>query len=204
MWSTGRGAPGMVAVIERRVGRGLIAIGCGALLVLALGPTAVAAAFNTRAGGQIIAGEQVMLQKSGFSVHTGHDMCASDSGPPSLVPNSNPGSFCYEASGFAGEGKYDTELSFSYAIFVQMSGETRYDNELINAQTKKCIDDPGQSREDGTPLQMYSCNRTAAQYPDLTPEGALKLLGLCVTAADGPLRLRTCNGGADQRWKIDS
>lgn len=189
---------------HRRVGRGLIAILCGALLVVAVGPSAVAAAYNTRAGGQIVAGQYVMLQKSGFDVHAGNDMCATDSGPPSLVPDSSTGSFCYEASGFAGEGKYDTEVSFSYAIFVQMAGETRYDNELINAQTKKCIDDPGQSREDGTPLQMYACNRSGAQYLDLTADGALKLLGLCITSGDGPIRLRTCNRGPDQRWKIDA
>jgi hypothetical protein len=33
----------------------------------------------------------------------------------------------------------------------------------MNPQSGKCLDDPGSSTTDGTQLQIYTCNATAAQ-----------------------------------------
>jgi len=34
---------------------------------------------------------------------------------------------------------------------------------LINPQSGRCLDDPGSSTTDGTQLQLFDCNGTAAQ-----------------------------------------
>ena len=185
-----------------------IAIGVAAFLVAALVPAGVAAAddFNTRAGGQLITGSDVQLVKSSFDVHAGNEKCASDSDPPGLVPTSSTRSFCYQANGFAGEGKYDTELWFRYAILVPAS-PAGVAGALINDLSKRCLDLPARNTDDGTPLQMFSCNNTVAQSFDLTDARELRVMSRCVDQGSGDagtvVRIRPCNGGSDQRWRVD-
>ncbi|MFB7369629.1 ricin-type beta-trefoil lectin domain protein [Streptomyces sp. NPDC056222] len=68
----------------------------------------------------------------------------------------------------------------------------------------KCLDVRSGATANGTPIQIYGCNDTAAQDFHLTG-GALKVLGKCV-AADGvdnraAAELWTCDGDSRQQWR---
>jgi predicted alpha-1,6-mannanase (GH76 family) len=71
----------------------------------------------------------------------------------------------------------------------------------------KCLDLNGGSASDGTAVQLYTCNRTAAQGWTLNPNGTLQNSGKCLDAtANGTgngtlLDLWDCNGGANQAWQ---
>ncbi|MER6511783.1 ThuA domain-containing protein [Nonomuraea sp. NPDC001636] len=81
---------------------------------------------------------------------------------------------------------------------------TNAQNWAIDGQTVKalgkCLDVAGASGADGTKVQIWTCNGTGAQK--WTAEGgALKALGKCLDATDpAQLVVRTCDGGAAQRF----
>ncbi|TMR09574.1 glucosylceramidase [Nonomuraea turkmeniaca] len=70
----------------------------------------------------------------------------------------------------------------------------------------KCIDVAGGSSADGTPVQLYTCNGTAAQQWTRPGDGTLRALGKCLdvvdrgTADGSKLQLWSCGGGANQQW----
>jgi hypothetical protein len=95
----------------------------------------------------------------------------------------------------------------------------------------RCLDVQGGVAAEGQPVQLYTCNHTAAQQIALRPDGTLQVLGRCLTAAgttatcagqtwrhgsDGTLvdiatggcldgatmRTATCSGAATQVWKL--
>jgi len=72
---------------------------------------------------------------------------------------------------------------------------------------------PAQSRTSGnsasgTPVQLYSCNGTAAQNWTIEADGTIRINGSCMDitgagTANGTLvELWTCNGGANQQWQL--
>ena len=71
----------------------------------------------------------------------------------------------------------------------------------------KCLDLNGGSTTDGTAVQLYDCNGTAAQDWTLNSNGTLQNSGKCLDATangtgDGTLLdLWDCNGGANQAWQ---
>ncbi|MEU4095927.1 DUF5010 domain-containing protein [Streptomyces sp. NPDC026673] len=71
----------------------------------------------------------------------------------------------------------------------------------------KCIDAAGGSSADGTAIQLYTCNGTAAQQWTNGADGTLRLLGKCMdvaaagTANGTRIQLYTCNGTAAQQWR---
>ncbi|MFE6171534.1 ricin-type beta-trefoil lectin domain protein [Streptomyces sp. NPDC056464] len=71
----------------------------------------------------------------------------------------------------------------------------------------KCVDVAGASSANGTPVQLYDCNGTAAQQWSVGSDGTLRALGKCLDAtgngtADGTtVQLWDC-GGANQRWTV--
>ncbi|TDT97799.1 O-glycosyl hydrolase [Streptomyces sp. 846.5] len=72
----------------------------------------------------------------------------------------------------------------------------------------KCVDDNNGSSANGTKVQMWDCNLTAAQNWTVGTDGTIRSNGgacLDVTGAgtaDGTLvELWTCNGGANQQWQ---
>lgn len=69
---------------------------------------------------------------------------------------------------------------------------------LINP-SGKCLDVENGYTTDGTPLQLYTCNGTAAQQWQMTG-GTLKSLGKCATASGTNLVLSTCNGSTAQKF----
>jgi Ricin-type beta-trefoil lectin domain/Ricin-type beta-trefoil lectin domain-like len=70
-----------------------------------------------------------------------------------------------------------------------------------------CLDLNGGSTTDGTAVQLYSCNSTAAQDWTLYSNGTLQNSGKCLDAFDAGtgdgtlLDLWDCNGGANQVWE---
>ena len=72
----------------------------------------------------------------------------------------------------------------------------------------KCIDDAGASTDNGTAIQLFACNGTAAQnWVWNSADGTLRALNKCLdvtggaTASGTPLQLWGCNGTGAQEWR---
>ena len=74
-----------------------------------------------------------------------------------------------------------------------------------------CLDVPDASKNDGTKLQAWDCNTSAAQnfeYQQITSAIVMPQLGKCVDAAGGNIakgaviRSYTCNKSNAQKWKV--
>ncbi|MEO3855747.1 ricin-type beta-trefoil lectin domain protein [Acrocarpospora sp. B8E8] len=76
----------------------------------------------------------------------------------------------------------------------------------ITGLAGKCIDVAGASSADGTPVQLYTCNGTAAQQWTRPGDGTLRALGKCLdlvshgTANGTQAQLWTCTGAPNQQW----
>ncbi|MFI8193285.1 ThuA domain-containing protein [Streptomyces sp. NPDC085946] len=70
----------------------------------------------------------------------------------------------------------------------------------------KCLDVDGGGTADGTKIQLWTCNGSAAQTWTVSGDGSLKALGKCLDvsgggSADGTrVQLWTCNGTGAQKW----
>ncbi|MEU4094814.1 ricin-type beta-trefoil lectin domain protein [Streptomyces sp. NPDC026673] len=71
----------------------------------------------------------------------------------------------------------------------------------------KCVDVNAASSADGTAVQLYDCNGTAAQNWAVSPDGTLRALGKCMdvqggaTANGSKVQIYTCNGSGAQKWQ---
>ncbi|WP_410589363.1 RICIN domain-containing protein [Amycolatopsis sp. lyj-23] len=71
----------------------------------------------------------------------------------------------------------------------------------------KCLDVNAGSNADGTAVQMWGCNGTAAQSWKVNSDGTLRALGKCLdvagygTANGTPVTLWDCTGGDNQQWQ---
>ncbi len=78
----------------------------------------------------------------------------------------------------------------------------------IRGLAGKCADVAGANSANGTPVQLYDCNSTAAQRWTAGSDGTLRALGKCLDAtgngtADGTtVQLWDCTGGPNQRWTV--
>lgn len=76
----------------------------------------------------------------------------------------------------------------------------------ITGLAGKCVDVAGAGTANGTPVQLYTCNGTAAQQWTRGADGSLRALGKCLdvagpSTADGAVtHLWDCHGGASQQW----
>jgi hypothetical protein len=76
----------------------------------------------------------------------------------------------------------------------------------IRGLAGKCLDVNNAGTADGTKVQLYTCNATAAQQWTVTPGTTIKALGKCLDVAGGALvdgtkvQLWTCNGTGAQTW----
>ncbi|MGC4851186.1 PQQ-dependent sugar dehydrogenase [Micromonospora sp. DT15] len=76
----------------------------------------------------------------------------------------------------------------------------------IKGLAGKCLDVRNAATADGTQIQIYTCNGSAAQTWAVTPNSTIKSLGKCLdvagaATADGTkIQLYTCNGTAAQNW----
>jgi len=74
----------------------------------------------------------------------------------------------------------------------------------------KCVDVAGASSANGTAVQLYDCNGSAAQQWTVGSDGTIRALGKCLdvsggSTADGAvLQLYDCNGTGAQRWRVEA
>lgn len=74
----------------------------------------------------------------------------------------------------------------------------------------KCLDVAGGSAANGTPVQLYDCNGSAAQNWTVQADGSIQALGKCLdvtsgSTADGAkVQLYECNGTGAQRWTYNA
>ncbi|MEV5900835.1 ricin-type beta-trefoil lectin domain protein [Streptomyces sp. NPDC052127] len=74
----------------------------------------------------------------------------------------------------------------------------------------KCLDVAGGTTANGTAVQLYDCNGSAAQRWTVRPDGSLQALGKCLdvvggSTADGAkTQLYDCNGTGAQRWSYNA
>ncbi|MEU9305112.1 family 16 glycosylhydrolase [Streptomyces sp. NPDC048269] len=72
----------------------------------------------------------------------------------------------------------------------------------------KCVDVAGAATANGTPVQLYDCNGTAAQQWSIAGDGTIRALGKCLDVASGgtadgtKVQLWDCNGTAAQQWAV--
>ncbi|MEU5127497.1 ricin-type beta-trefoil lectin domain protein [Streptomyces mobaraensis] len=73
----------------------------------------------------------------------------------------------------------------------------------------KCLDVKGGKPDNGTQIQLYSCNGSVGQSWILAKDGTFRVMGKCLddarnaTADGNKIQLFDCNGGASQRWSVD-
>ncbi|MBY8882410.1 ricin-type beta-trefoil lectin domain protein [Actinacidiphila acidipaludis] len=73
----------------------------------------------------------------------------------------------------------------------------------------RCIDISGGNPADGTALQLYDCNASAAQTWSLPGDGTVRAMAKCMdvrggSSADGtPVQIYTCNSSVSQQWTYD-
>ncbi|WP_181383021.1 lectin [Streptomyces sp. SMS_SU21] len=91
------------------------------------------------------------------------------------------------------------EFSFDTGSAPTRTGEVRGVND-------KCLDVDNAGTADGTRVQIYACNSSAAQRWTVSGDGTLRALGKCLDVsgggtADGTrVQLWTCNGTGSQVW----
>ncbi|MGW5781223.1 ricin-type beta-trefoil lectin domain protein [Streptomyces sp. NPDC003863] len=106
--------------------------------------------------------------------------------------------------------------SFTYTLPARTTATFTWSGTTASAPTGpmtglagKCLDVAGAATADGTPVQLYTCNGTAAQRWTLSADGTVRALGKCLDVAgagtaDGTkVQLYTCNGTGAQRWSYD-
>jgi O-glycosyl hydrolase len=81
--------------------------------------------------------------------------------------------------------------------------------ELLGAQSGKCLDVPGQSTTTGTQLDIYTCNGGSNQEFSFEPDGEITVYGSrCLDAyeqgkiAGTIVDIYTCDGGSNQLWQV--
>ncbi|MFJ9347385.1 RICIN domain-containing protein [Streptomyces sp. NPDC101237] len=80
----------------------------------------------------------------------------------------------------------------------------------IKGLAGKCVDVAGANSANGTPVQLYDCNGSAAQKWTVGSDGTVRALGKCLDVtsagtADGtPVQLYDCNGSAAQKWAVSA
>jgi predicted chitinase len=80
----------------------------------------------------------------------------------------------------------------------------------ITGLAGKCVDVAGAGSANGTAVQLYDCNGTAAQQWSNPGDGTLRALGKCLdvvdrSTADGAaVQLWDCSGAANQQWVVSA
>jgi glucosylceramidase len=80
----------------------------------------------------------------------------------------------------------------------------------ITGLAGKCVDVAGANSADGTTVQLYTCNATAAQLWTRRTDGTIQALGKCLDVSGGStangarVQLWTCNGTGAQQWRYTS
>jgi glucosylceramidase len=107
--------------------------------------------------------------------------------------------------------------SFTYTLPVRTSATFTWSGSpsgggsgAITGLAGKCVDVAGANSADGTTVQLYTCNATAAQQWTLRTDGTIRALGKCLDVSGGStangarVQLWTCNGTGAQQWRYTS
>ncbi|WP_107422215.1 ricin-type beta-trefoil lectin domain protein [Streptomyces lushanensis] len=74
----------------------------------------------------------------------------------------------------------------------------------------KCVDVAGANPANGTAVQLYDCNGSAAQQWDVASDGSIRALGKCLdvkgnsTANGAQLQIWDCAGTPNQKWSVSA
>ncbi|WTP62153.1 family 16 glycosylhydrolase [Streptomyces phaeochromogenes] len=111
-------------------------------------------------------------------------------------------------------GDPDGSTSFPQQLVVDEVKVTTSDGSgggaPIRGLAGKCVDVAGASSANGTPVQLYDCNSSAAQQWTVASDGSIRALGKCLditgngTADGSTVQLWDCGGGANQRWVVSA
>jgi hypothetical protein len=80
----------------------------------------------------------------------------------------------------------------------------------ITGIASKCVDVAAAGTANGTAVQLYTCNGSAAQTWTVGTDGTIRALGKCMdvtsagTANGTPIQLWDCNGTGPQTWRSQS
>ncbi|MFJ6213276.1 ricin-type beta-trefoil lectin domain protein [Streptomyces sp. NPDC092296] len=111
-----------------------------------------------------------------------------------------------------------SQSAYQFAsIFNQLTGSTTPGGGGGSAPTGrisgyggKCVDVAAASTANGTAVQLYDCNGTAAQNWTMAADGSVQALGKCMdvtsagTANGTKVQLYDCNGTGSQKWTYTS
>lgn len=97
-----------------------------------------------------------------------------------------------------------------YEVEVYGSGGATTNGAITSGIAGKCVNNSGGSTADGSPIQLSTCNGSAAQQWQVPGDGTLRTAGKCMdvtssgTANGTRIQLFTCNGTGAQQWSFDS
>ncbi|MEW2178716.1 ThuA domain-containing protein [Streptomyces sp. NPDC005406] len=98
------------------------------------------------------------------------------------------------------------DVSFRNVRIKELGGTSGPREGVITGIGGKCVDVDGAASADGTQIQLYTCNQTAAQKWTVGTDSTLRALGKCMDisgggTADGTkVQLYGCNGSGAQKW----
>ncbi|MFF7381544.1 RICIN domain-containing protein [Streptomyces griseoluteus] len=96
------------------------------------------------------------------------------------------------------------------SVSVTTSGGSTGGGKAIRGLAGKCVDVAAANSANGTPVQLYDCNGSAAQQWTVGSDGTIRALGKCLDLKDNgttdgtPLQLWDCGGGPNQKWVVSS
>ncbi|MEW2314620.1 RICIN domain-containing protein [Streptomyces bauhiniae] len=107
-----------------------------------------------------------------------------------------------------GSTQFPAQLVVDSVSVTTSGGSTG--GKAIRGLAGKCVDVAAANSANGTPVQLYDCNGSAAQQWTVGSDGTIRALGKCLDlkdngTADGtPLQLWDCAGSANQKWVVSS
>ncbi|GHH85655.1 hydrolase [Streptomyces sulfonofaciens] len=108
-----------------------------------------------------------------------------------------------------GGTSFPQQLVVDYVHVSTSDGGGGTGGQAIRNTNGKCMDVAAASSANGTPVQLYDCNGSAAQQWSVNGD-SLRALGKCLdvvdnSTADGAkLQLWDCTGGGNQRWTVNT
>jgi beta-glucanase (GH16 family) len=110
-----------------------------------------------------------------------------------------------------GSTPFPAQLVVDYVhVTTSNSGPPPGTGGTITGLDGKCVDVAGANNANGTPVQLYDCNGTAAQQWTVGSDGSVRALGKCLDVAGAnsangtKVQLYDCNGTTAQQWTIGS
>ncbi|WP_169740024.1 ricin-type beta-trefoil lectin domain protein [Actinospica robiniae] len=117
---------------------------------------------------------------------------------------------CLDDSGNGGSGTqtviYDCDGSAGEHWNVPSGGSYIAAQGQITGYQGLCLDDSNAATADGNPIQVFTCNQSAAQQWTAGQNDSLQTLGKCLDVSGGAgangtvVNLYTCNGTGAQKW----